>query len=185
MDARTLGATLFGLLGTAGLTAGCLPEDEPQPVLEHAYLGSLELRFTQDLPPIQASARMDVAVDPYGAMTFSPGSLSYEGEQEEDGVRLKRSGQVQLRPTGHWFDQNDQDWFEVQEHATGEERLQHWAWDDDTKQWVQVLDQPIPIAWNGGLAFGLAEAVLAGATVESSTGLGRARWTLVLLPALE
>jgi len=176
--ATALLATLLALLGV-----GCPPEEEKPQVLERSHEGSLTLVFTLEQPPVESSVTLQVSVDVYGDMTFTPGTLAYEGEQVEDEVKLRRSGSVALRPTGKWFEEGGRDRFSVQEHGSGEERLQQWGWDG--VQWVVILDQTFPIAWNGGLAFLLDDAVLTGSIVQANLGLGLARWTLRLTPSLE
>jgi len=171
-------AMLLGLLAV-----GCPPEEEKPQVLEHSYAGSLTLVFTLEDPPLEATISMTVSVDVYGDMTITPGTLTYEGERIEDEVKFQRSGSVALRPTGKWFEEGGRDRFSVQEHGSGEERLQTWGWDG--AQRVIMVDQTMPIAWNGGLAFMLDDAVLSGSAIQVNLGLGLARWTLRLTPSIE
>jgi hypothetical protein len=152
------------------------------PVLECSYAGHLDLLYTQDLPPINATARMNVEVDPYGKMTFTTGTLSYDGQCELEESRLRRNGTINLTPTGSWFDNNGVDSFSVTENGTGTDRLRQWVFDGST--WQLVIDQTSPINWKGGLHFVLDDAVLEGSTTEVTTLLGKVRWTLHLTPKL-
>jgi hypothetical protein len=176
--APVLLASLLALVGV-----GCPPEEDKPQVLEHSHAGSLTLVYTLEAPPLEATANMAVSVDVYGDMTITPGTLNYDGEQIDGDVKLRRSGSVELRPTGAWFEEGGRDRFSVKEHGDGEERFQQWGWDG--VQWVGMLDQSMPIAWNGGLVFLLDDAVFTGSTVQANLGLGLVRWTLRLTPSIE
>jgi len=175
-------ATTVGVLGALG--GACPSNQSTSPTaLDHRYVGSLNLLFTQDLPPISESVTMEVQISRDGRMTFQNGTLQYDGEITQEDMRLRRSGTVVLAPTGSWFNNGGVDQFQVIENGIGEEQLQQWAFDGLT--WQLTLDQTIPIAWNGGLAFELADAVMAGSVIEANAGLYRVRWTLALTPALD
>lgn len=171
-----------GLLATLGSTCSSTV-NPPATALDHAYLGHLDLLYEQDLPEISASARMEVTVDRNGTMTFQPGTLSYDGESTIEDSRLRRSGTVNLAPTGSWFDNNGVDQFAVDENGSGQDRLQQWLFDGVT--WQLFLDETTPIDWNGGLTFRLDDAVWNGSVLAVNAGLFRVRWTLYLTPALE
>jgi len=157
--------------------------NEPAQVLEKSYTGFLHLRYTQNTPPIEATAQMAVSVDRFGNMTFTPGALLYEGEaQVSDDARLRRSGQVALAPTGSWFESQGEDWFQVIENGTGQDRTEEWVFDGT--DWQKIVDFTLPISWTGGLAFKLADAETTGSVVEVNTGEGLVRWTLNLVPDL-
>lgn len=175
-------AACAGLLMLNGATCSPAPAD-PGPPLEHAYAGQLELLYTQDLPQISETVRMQVQVDRDGRMTIEPGVLSYDGEWSENDSRLRRSGTVNLAPTGAWFDDNGVDRLAVNENGSGTDRIQQWVFDGAV--WRLILDQTTDIDWRGGLAFSLDDAVLTGSVVEVNAGTFRARWTLTLTPVLE
>jgi hypothetical protein len=149
-------------------------------ILDSNYAGSLSLRFSNTMPEFDASTRVDVEIDKYGGVTFGTGTLSYEGEFEDEQVRIKRSGTMNLAPYGNVFHANGDDIvIEVDENTSFNERFQQWVWDGAT--WMQVLDENISGTWNGGLGFDLFEAVTGdGSTVSVTTDQGSVIWTLTL-----
>lgn len=166
------------------VACGCSPAPSTPEIdpLSNNYVGTLQLDFTQTLPEINETVRMDVQLNRDGSLVVTPGTLSYDGESAMDESRIRRTGQVALAPTGNWFDSNGEDWIEIVEHGSGQERMQQWVFDG--VEWQQVVDVTVPIAWAGGLAFQLNEAVF-GAVVESSSTMGTVRWTLTLTPTLD
>lgn len=177
--AFTLSASVPAILGI-----NCSPVvNTPPPVLDHAYVGRLDLLYTQELPQISASAWMNVQVDRDGQMTFQPCALTYDNTSTEGDSRIRRSGTINLAPTGSWFDSNGVDRFSVDENGSGSDRLQQWVFDGVT--WQLLIDETFPINWHGGLAFTLDDAVLSGSVVEANAGIYQVRWTLTLTPVLE
>jgi len=172
---------LAAALGAMGSACPSNPDVRPT-VLDREYVGFLDLKFTGDVPPIDTLVRMEVHLDRYGTMAIAAATLSYDGDQTENDVRLRRSGTVALAPAGHWFDNNGVDQIEVNEHGTGEDRIQQWGFDGVS--WQLFIDQTTPVTWNGGQAFKLDDAVLNGSVIEVDAGVYRVRWTLTLTPVL-
>ena len=143
---------LFALLVFAISYWGCSdsssPDDDdntgpppPTQVLDWTYGGSLWLRFTNaSLPTFDAtSGPVNVTVDQFGRMTFGTGSLPYEGDETQGDFRIKRSGNINIRPNGHWVEVSGEDHFAVKENSTVTETMQTWVFDG--MQWQQVYQR--------------------------------------------
>jgi hypothetical protein len=171
------------ILATIGaLGSGCPLVPAPLPVLTHSYTGLLELQYTQEMPPISETVRMNVRVERDGRVTIGPATLNYDGLHETADTRLQQTGTIALAPTGAWHRDGDVDHIAVVEHGTGSDHLQMWGLVNG--QWVQFVDETRAVNWTGGLDFRLDEATMAGAVVASDAGAFRVRWTLGLAPEL-
>jgi len=149
-------------------------------ILDYNYTGTLYLRFTNTFPEFDESTQVAVEIDKYGGVTFETGTLSYEGDDHDEQVRIKRSGTLTLAPYGNVFHANGDIIIEVDENTSFNERFQQWVWDKQTSTWIPVIDENFSGTWNGGLGFYLKDAVTEGSTVSVTTGQDSVIWTLTL-----
>lgn len=161
-------------------------KDEPAPtsvpsVLSNEYEGFLKLRFTNSFPAFDETTQVDVHINKAGEMTFSSGSLSYDADDDNGQSRIRRVGTLTLNPNGHHFDNNGEDYVDVNENTAVDETMTVWYWDQNNQTWVQAINETINDLWNGGLAFSIDDAVLTGSVVQSVTANGSVIWTLYLV----
>lgn len=149
-------------------------------ILDNDYTGTLYLRFTNTFPEFDESTQVAVEIDKYGGVTFETGTLSYEGEDQDEQVRIRRSGTLTLAPYGNVFHANGDIIIEVDENTSFNERFQQWVWDKQTSTWIPVIDENFSGTWNGGLGFYLGDAETEGSTVSVTTGQDSVIWTLTL-----
>jgi len=185
---------LCALLSSIHGCGGCSGDDEggspfepelpPPDVLDTEYVGYLTLHFTNDvMPKFNETAKVDVSIDKQGKMTFKSATLSYETDENDGQIRIRRVGTITIRPNGKWFDNNGEDYFDVKENSTVNETMTIWIWDGTS--WMKQADQTFNDTWNGGLAFSLDDAAVGnGSTVGVTTGTGSANWTLGLIAVL-
>jgi hypothetical protein len=160
------------------------PPQPPPDVLTHEYVGLLTLRFANDvIPQFNEAAEVDVSVDQQGKMTFGTGTLSYDADENNGQIRIRRVGTITIRPNGKYFKEGDKDAFDVKENSTVNETITMWVWNGTS--WQQTVNETVTDTWNGGLAFYLDDASAGdGSTVGVSTGTGQAEWSLTLIPTL-
>lgn len=163
----------------------CSEEDpapvEPPQVLSNEYEGFLRLTFTNTFPAFNETTQIDVHIDKYGAMTFASGTLSYNADDNNGQSRIRRVGTLTLNPTGHHFDNNGEDWVDVDENTEINETMTVWYWDPNSQSWVQTINENITDTWHGGLGFNIDDAVLTGDIIQSSNAWGSVTWGLYLV----
>lgn len=153
-------------------------ETGPKEYLDHEYVGTLRLHFTNDFPSLDKTVDVTVNINKYGEMAFGTGSVSYDSDENNGQTRIRRNGTLTLRPNGKYFFENLEDMFDVKENTTINETMTVWY--GDGVNWTQAFSENINSVWNGGLAFKLVDAVLAGSHVAVNTGYGSADWALYL-----
>jgi hypothetical protein len=185
----TLAAMLAGINGCFG--DGCSGDDgtvtgppkPPPDVLSNEYGGLLKLRFANDvIPQFNEAADVNVSVDKQGKMTFGTGTLSYNADENNGQIRIRRVGTITIRPNGKYFKDGDKDAFDVKENSTVNETITMWVWNGAS--WQQTMNETVTDTWNGGLAFYLNDATADGSTVGQVTGTGEVEWSLHLIPSL-
>lgn len=142
--------------------------------------GTLELHFTNVFPAFNASTQVSVNLDEEGGVTFGTGTLTYEGEDDNGQLKIRRSGTITLAPYGSTYETANDLRIDVKENATINERLQTWVWAETF--WMPVLNETISDTWNGGLVFYRSEAEAGGSTLQVATSQGSVTWTLRLDP---
>jgi hypothetical protein len=159
------------------------PPTPPPDVLSNSYTGYLTLHFTNDvLPTFDETARIDVDVDKQGNMTFTSGTLSYDSDENNGQLRIRRAGTIRLNPNGKYFKNGDEECFDVKENSTVTETITTWVWNGT--DWQQMMSETVTDTWNGGLVFYLADAEMNGSDCGVTLPTGSAVWTLGLIPSI-
>lgn len=156
------------------------PNETEDDVLSNEYQGYLKLKFTNSFPSFDETTQVDVHVYKNGDMTIASGTLSYDAEEDNGQSRIKRVGTLTLQPSGHYFDNNGEDYLDVDENTTVNETMTVWYWNPQNQTWVQALNENITDTWNGGLAFKMNDAVISESTVGVTTAQGSVIWSLHL-----
>ncbi len=167
------------------LIAGCGSQDDG-PLLQSSYTGTLGLSITNAFPPFDAFTQVNVEIDINGHVTIGTGTLAYDGEgiHESGDSKIRRSGTLNLAPSGTIAPSGDDFIVSILENTSYDETFQQWVWDDDNKVWIDALDYEVSGTWNEGLGFSLQDAQLSGSTVGVFNGQGVITWRLSLTPAL-
>jgi hypothetical protein len=158
------------------------PVPVPDPILDRDYRGVLRLQVTNVFPAFNETTDCEAYVDhQMGIITFDPATLSYLGDETNDGgLRVRRDGTLDLGPTGHFEDLSGVIYVQVKENTDVQEHLQVWA-PDGTLQ----IDETISDFWDGGLSFDFLDAQTGGSVCQASNPQGGSvTWTLALTPAI-
>jgi hypothetical protein len=147
---------------------------------DNNYVGTLTLNYTNDLPAFNETAHVDVEIDKYGKVTFSSGTLNYEGYDTRGDFRIKRTGTVTINPNGYYFYEKGVNWLGIKECASFNENFISW-YRDNQGIWHEVMNETPSGTWEG-LAFSIDDAVINGSVIAVSTEQGSVTWTLVLVP---
>lgn len=161
-------------------------EEEPTPagppqVLSNNYSGFMQLHFTNTFPAFDESTQVDITIDKYGKVTFGTGTLTYNADDDNGQSRIRRVGTLSLNPSGNYFDNSGKDYLGVEENTALFEIMTVWYWDDNTHSWIEMINDTLTGTWNGGLAFSIDDAALAGSVTQSSTVWGSTTWGLYLV----
>ncbi len=151
------------------------------------YIGTLNLHLTSNLmPTFDESATSDIQViitGGVGILTGTTATLRYDTDENNGDGRIRRNGYIDFTPTGTCNDNV----CVVAPMPMGLETLTYWAWDDETKTWLEFYNINIPINWTDSTySFDKSEALtIDGASigfnaVGGSEYAGGGSWTLHL-----
>jgi hypothetical protein len=161
--------------------------DIPDNWLEHSYLGTLTVRFTNTYPEWDESATMDVDIDKVtGLVTFSGTTLSYSGETiVSPDSKITRSGNWSIDPTGLLIDDDGTVYMQVDAHVVVNSDVQRIYAKNNKGEWQLVNETDFASTPNSDLSFILDDAVINGSVVSAESELGSITWVLRLTPALD
>jgi len=162
-------------------SADTLADPNRTQVLDHTYAGFLYVEFICTMPEFSSSAQMDVHINRQGVVSISDADMSYGGSEDlQDGCVYERTGTWEIRPYGYYLS-GPPEHIAVNENIFFSEHI------------TMICPPPVGTAidespsgqLNGGLAFDFADALMDGAVVEASNGVGDLiRWTLGLVVGL-
>ena len=153
------------------------------------YIGTLKLHLTSNLmPTFDESATSNITVVMAMGkekLTGSTATLRYDSDENNGDGRIRRNGYIDFTPTGTC----NNNVCIVAPMPMGLETITYWAWDDDTKTWVEFFNTSMPINWTDSeYSFDKSEALtLDGAiigfnAVGGSGSAGGGSWILHLTP---
>lgn len=180
-----LGKSISTAFLSLALIVGCGGQNDG-PSLQSNYIGELGLKISNAFPPFEASTQLAVEIDINGYVTIGTGTLAYDGEgiHESGDSKIRRSGTLNLAPSGELVPNGDDFTVSILENTFYDETFQQWAWDKNNKVWIEAFDYEVSGTWNEGLGFSLNEAEVSSSTVGVSNEQGSLTWTLAISPAL-
>lgn len=166
------------------------PKEEdmvPENWLDHSYLGTLTIRFTNVYPEWDESTQMDVEIEKeLGTIEFESATLSYSGETLiSDDSKIIRAGSWNIAPTGVLEGDGEIERIAVDANVLIPSDVQKIYALDNSGNWQLVSEVDFASSPNSDLVFNLDDAVISGSVVSASSELGSITWTLRLTPALD
>lgn len=168
----------------------CKKKEDPDliidPVLENDYEGTLQVYFSNTLPPWSVSTSMNVDIyKDLGTISVDQGILSYSGDTiiQEDS-RLTRTGEWVMNPIGTVGSVGGKIRIEIDAQVTVQNDVQSIYAKDDEGNWQLVNETTFNETPNADLAFDLDDAVISGSVVSVVVATGSIVWTLNLTPAI-
>ena len=158
----------------------------PAPLFKNSWEGSLEVTFTNLIPPwSESSTLMSVHIDTWGIVSIEDGSLEYNGDTIiNNSSRIERGGFWQMSPEGILKTYGGVDHIDVDAHVNIFSDVQNVYAKDNDGNWILVGTFDYSGTPGSDISFIFNDAIATGSTVGINEPTGSIIWILQLSPTL-